>query len=382
MDAPVNAAPPLADSARLVVKIGSALLVDGDGALRRDWLDTLAEDLAALRAEGREVVVASSGAVALGRRRLGLLRGDLRLEEKQAAAAIGQVTLAVAWQAALERHGIVAAQVLVTPADTEERRRHLNARNTILQLLKLGVVPVVNENDTVATEEIRYGDNDRLAARVAVMVSADTVILLSDIDGLYTADPRRDPEARHLPEVAALTPDIEKMAGDAPEGVSTGGMKTKLMAARIALAGGCRMVIAHGAAPHPVRRLREGERCTWFRAPVKPRTARKRWIAGMIRTRGVLTIDAGAEQALMNGRSLLPAGVTQAQGKFERGDPVILQAADGRRLGTGLAARSSADALRMLGLKSADIRKTLGPEGRLELVHRDDMALDGGLDAG
>ncbi len=365
----------LAAARRLVVKIGSALLVDDAGRVRRAWLDALAQDIAALRAEGREVVVVSSGAIAVGRRHLGLTRGTPKLEEKQAAAAVGQIRLAHAYEEALAPHGIAVAQVLLTLGDTEERRRHLNARGTLATLLRHGALPVINENDTVATTEIRFGDNDRLAARVAAMIDAEALVLLSDIDGLYTADPRRDPAAEHLPLVEAVTPEIEAMAGAAPSGYSSGGMVTKLAAARIALSAGCSMAIANGRPAHALAALAGGGKATWFQAQIEPRQARKRWIAGSLSPCGALTVDAGAARALAAGKSLLPAGVTAVEGRFERGDPVRVLDAAGRELARGLSAYSSADAMRIAGHKSRDIEKLLGYRGREELVHRDDLVL-------
>ena len=309
--------PSLADARRLVVKIGSALLVEEPaGHIHRQWLRALVEDLADFHQRGVEVIVVTSGAIAVGRRHLGLTRGTLRLEEKQAAAATGQLRLAHAYQDALAQHGISVAQVLLTLEDTEERRRHLNARGTLSTLMKLGAIPIVNENDTIATSEIRVGDNDRLSARVAAMMNADTLVLLSDIDGLYTADPRRDPKAEMVPLVEAITPDIESMAGEAPTGYSSGGMVTKLSAARIALNAGCRMVIADGRRPNPLRAILEGAPCTWFLSAVEPKTARKRWIAGALKPAGRLIIDDGANRALRQGKSLLPAGVTAVEGEF------------------------------------------------------------------
>ena len=368
----------LRSAKRLVVKIGSALLVDEEsGALQRDWLDALADDVAACHRRGQQILLVSSGAIAVGRQQLGLTRKDraLRLEEKQAAAAVGQIRLAHAYEQTLARHGITVAQILVTPDDTEERRRHLNARNTLMQLLSLGVIPVINENDTVGTAEIRFGDNDRLAARVAAMVSADTLVLLSDIDGLYEKDPRTDPDARHLEEVAAVTPEIEAMAGNAPVGYSSGGMVTKLQAAKIATTSGCRMAIGNGRALHPLKRLEEGAPCTWFLATATPLTARKTWIAGALNPVGTLTVDEGAEKALKLGRSLLPVGVKAVSGCFERGDAVAIVNASGREIGKGLTAYSSEDAILIAGHNSRDLEKTLGYRGRGEIVHRDDLVL-------
>jgi glutamate 5-kinase len=368
----------LRSAKRLVIKIGSALLVDEDsGDLRRDWLDALADDVAEFQRRGQQILLVSSGAIAVGRQRLGLTNTDraLRLEEKQAAAAAGQIRLAHAYEQALARHGIIVAQILVTPDDTEERRRHLNARNTLMQLLSFGAIPVINENDTVGTAEIRFGDNDRLAARVAAMVSADTLVLLSDIDGLYERDPRRDPKAQRLREVAAITPEIEAMAGTAPLGYSSGGMVTKLQAAKIATASGCRMAIADGRALHPLKLLDEGGACTWFLATATPLTARKTWIAGVLNPVGTITVDQGAERALLNGRSLLPVGVRAVAGRFERGDAVSIVTADGRELGKGLSAYSSEDATLIAGHNSREIEAILGYRGRDEVIHRDDLAL-------
>jgi len=375
------AIPALSSAKRLVVKIGSALVVDDrEGLIRRDWLDALADDVAALRRRGIEVVLVSSGAIACGRRHLGLIGRSLALEEKQAAAATGQMFLAHAYREALARHDLTVAQVLVTLGDTEERRRHLNARATIDTLLKLGAVPVVNENDTVATAEIRFGDNDRLAARVAQMVLADTLVLLSDVDGLYTGDPRTDPAARHVPLVEGVTPEIEAMGGDAPVGYSTGGMTTKLQAAKVAEAGGCRMVIAEGTERHPLSRLSDGGRCTWFLPQANPLTARKRWIAGSLQPVGGIRVDAGAAKALEKGRSLLPAGVRAVEGRFERGDPIRILSEDGRQIAVGLSGYGSDDARRIAGHKTGEIERRLGYRGRDEMIHRDDLVLLGPAD--
>ncbi len=361
---------------RLVVKIGSALLVDeSSGAIRRNWLDALADDVAACRARGQEVILVSSGAIAVGRRHLGLAAGKLKLEEKQAAAATGQIRLAHAYQESLARHDITVAQILLTLDDTEERRRHLNARSTLTALLRLGTVPVINENDTVATSEIRFGDNDRLAARVAAMISAEALVLLSDIDGLYSADPRRDRGARHVAEIAEITPDVEAMAGEAPPGYSSGGMVTKLAAGRIAIGAGCRMAIADGRRLNPLAALAEGAQCSWFLPAASPLTARKKWIMGSLKPVGSLTVDAGALQALAAGKSLLPAGVTRVEGSFERGDAVRVLGADGREAARGLSAYSAADAERIKGHKSREIEALLGYRGRDEMIHRDDLVL-------
>jgi glutamate 5-kinase len=361
---------------RLVVKIGSALLVDeATGAIRRDWLDALGDDVAECRQRGQEVLIVTSGAIAVGRRHLGLDSGKLRLEEKQAAAATGQIQLAHAYQETLARHRITVAQILLTLDDTEERRRHLNARSTISALLRLDTVPVINENDTVATSEIRFGDNDRLAARVAAMISADALILLSDIDGLYSADPRRDAKARFIAEIREITPEIEAMAGEAPPGYSSGGMVTKLAAARVAVGAGCRMAIANGRRLNPLKAIAEGAACSWFLPAATPLSARKRWIAGALKPIGALTVDAGALKALMSGRSLLPAGVASVEGDFERGDAVRVLSPDGREAARGLSAYSAADARRIMRHKSGEIEALLGYRGRDEMIHRDDLVL-------
>ncbi|MEP4885517.1 MAG: glutamate 5-kinase [Alphaproteobacteria bacterium] len=367
----------LSASKRIVVKIGSALLVHDDGRLRAEWLEALAQDIAALRETGAEILIVSSGAIAIGRRLLGLARGPrnraLRLEESQAAAAAGQVRLAHAWQETLGQCDVPVAQILLTIEDTEDRRRHLNARNTIGTLLRLGVVPVINENDTVATDEIRFGDNDRLAARVAQMMGADTCIILSDIDGLYTADPTRDGTARHIAEVGAITPEIAAMAGETAGDDGSGGMITKIEAARVALQSGCRLVIADGRGLNPLDGLAAGARATWFVSQAEPHTARKRWIAGTLKPEGTITVDAGAAKALARGNSLLPAGVTAVEGSFERGDPVIVRAGDGQELARGLVAYGREDAQRILGRQSGEIETILGYRGREEMIHRDDL---------
>ena len=369
-------APSIARAQRIVIKIGSALVVDEKlAAPRMAWLDSVAADIRSLRERGTEVIVVSSGAIALARRTLGLTQKRLRLEEKQAAAAVGQIRLAQAWAQALSAHDMPAAQLLLTLGDTEDRRRYLNARETLNTLLSLRCIPVINENDTVATAEIRFGDNDRLAARVAEMVQADQLILLSDIDGLYTADPRRDPLAAHIPVVEAITPEIEAMGGEPPPGYSSGGMRTKLAAARIATQAGCAMAIALGHVEHPLQSLERGGRCTWFLPVPEGRTARKRWIGGSLSALGVVTVDAGAAKALANGRSLLPAGVRAVGGTFERGDPVIIVGPDGLALGRGLSAYGSADAERIAGHRSDQIEAILGWRGRDELIHRDDLVL-------
>ncbi len=373
----MSAAESLSAARRVVVKIGSVLLADeATGEMRGGWLDALCDDLASMRARGADVVVVSSGAIAVGRHRLGLAREPLRLEQKQAAAAVGQIRLAHAWQDALARFDTTVAQVLLTLADTEQRRRHLNARGTIETLLGLGAIPVINENDTVATEEIRFGDNDRLAARVAQMISADLLVLLSDVDGLYSADPRRDSSASLIPEVSEITPEIEAMAGRAGPGHSSGGMITKLEAARIAQNSGCAMIIADGKPDHPLLGVAQGARCTWFTTKAEPRTARKRWIAATVAASGTLVIDDGAARALDRGNSLLPAGVVVVEGDFERGDTVVVRDAEGRTLGRGLIAYAAADARRIRGHKSREIEALLGYRGRDEMIHRDDLVLD------
>ena len=369
----------LLSSAKLVVvKVGSALLVDSEsGTLRRAWLESLCADVVALRREGKNVILVSSGAIALGRRALKLRSGPLKLEESQAAAAAGQVRLAEAYADILAGADIVAAQILLTLGDTEQRRRYLNARATLKTLIELGSVAVINENDTVATAEIRYGDNDRLAARVASMMEADRLILLSDVDGLYTADPSRDPGAQHIPDVPSITPQIEAMAGDSVSGVGRGGMSSKLAAAKIATAAGCDVIIAKGKSDHPIAAIRNGARSTRFAANGTPAAARKRWIAGVLKPEGTLIIDAGAARALSEGKSLLPAGIRQIDGRFERGDAVLVKDQTGREIARGLAAYGAADAERIAGKKSLEIEAILGYRGRDEMIHRDDLAWTG-----
>jgi glutamate 5-kinase len=366
----------LASAKRIVVKVGSALLVDSAaGALKRDWLASLAADVAELRQAKKEVIVVSSGAIALGRRALKLKSGALRLEESQAAAAVGQVRLAQAYVDAFHGYDIQVAQILLTLEDTEERRRYLNARETLMTLLELGAVPVINENDTVATAEIRYGDNDRLAARVASMLEADMLVLLSDIDGLYSANPQRDSSARHIPEVRAITPEIERMAEGPVSGVSKGGMESKIAAAKIATSAGAAVVIANGHVLHPLRAIAAAERTTLFVPRVSPAQAKKRWIAGGLSAQGTITIDAGAERALLSGKSLLPAGVKSVTGHFERGDAVLVKSEDGRELARGLIAYNDEDARRLVGRRTVEIESILGYRGRDEMIHRDDLAL-------
>ena len=366
------------DFRRIVVKIGSALIVDrANGRLREEWLSALIEDVAALVAGGRDVLLVSSGAIALGRGVLGLPGGALKLEESQAAAAVGQIALARAYSEMLGRHSIRTGQILLTLGDTEERRRYLNARSTIGTLLRLGAVPVINENDTVATTEIRYGDNDRLAARVASMMGADLLILLSDIDGLYTAPPHIDPKARLIPVVPRITAEIEAMAGGAASEYSRGGMKTKLDAGKIATAAGATMAIALGKPLHPLKRISDGGTASWFLPEGNPVTERKKWISGHLETRGLIAIDAGAVRALRSGKSLLPAGVLRVEGTFQRGDAIILQGPSGEEIGRGLVAYDVADAERIAGRNSSEIAAILGYSGRAAMVHRDDMALRG-----
>lgn len=365
----------LSDARRLVVKIGSALLVDRTtGDLRGGWLTAMAADVARVRARGTDVVLVSSGSIALGRGVLGLGNGALALEQSQAAAAVGQIRLARAWEAALAPHDITTAQVLVTLEDSADRRRYLNSRATLETLIGLHVVPIVNENDTVATDEIRYGDNDRLAAQVAVTTGADQLILLSDVDGFYTANPQSDPGARRYGVIDAITPEIESMAGDAGSGLSKGGMKTKLMAARTATASGCAMAITEGSVLHPLKALENGANATWFTPHIDAHTARKRWIASM-KPRGSVTVDAGAARALKHGKSLLPAGITAVSGAFGRGDPIVIRGNDGADIGVGLSRYTAAEATQIKGHKSSDIEDLLGYPGRAVLVHRDDMAL-------
>jgi glutamate 5-kinase len=365
----------LTEARRLVVKIGSALLVDrAQGGLRKDWLTSLADDVAWLRNGGTDVVLVSSGSIALGRKVLGLPSTALPLEQSQAAAAVGQIRLARAYEEVLAPHGITTAQILVTLDDSADRRRYLNSRATMEQLIGLRVVPIVNENDTVATDEIRFGDNDRLAAQIAVTVGADQLVLLSDVDGFYSANPQVDPQARRFDVIDAVTPEIEAMAGDAGSGLSKGGMKTKLMAAKIATAAGCRMAITEGFLANPLRALHEGAPATWFNAESDPQAARKRWIAAM-KPKGTLHLDPGAIAALKAGKSLLPAGVAQVGGSFQRGDAVAIADTAGHTLGHGLVRYTAEEARRIRGLKSQEIEAVLGYPARAALIHRDDMAL-------
>ena len=367
---------PLAKARRVVVKVGSALLTDAEtGRINRAWLESLIEDLLRLRRRDQQVILVSSGAISLGRRQLGLAKGPLRLEESQAAAAVGQIRLAHAYKELLESRDVTVAQVLLTLEDSERRHRYLNARATLETLLSLGALPVINENDTVATAEIRYGDNDRLAARVAQMISADCLVLLSDVDGLYTTDPSTDPAASFIEQVLRITPEVEAMGGRSVSDVGSGGMATKILAARIAVAAGCHMCIAAGHHRHPVRRIDEGARCTWFVPSATPVAARKQWIAGTLRPAGSLTIDPGALRALLEGRSLLPAGVTSARGRFERGDTVSVLTMDGTEIARGIVAYSDTDAAKIMGHRSSEIESILGFRGRDEMIHRDDLVL-------
>ncbi len=370
--------PTLSTFRRIVVKVGSSLLVDQtQGEVKRAWLEALADDLADLHRDGRDVLVVSSGSIALGRSVLKLPGGPLKLEDSQAAAAVGQIALASAWSEILSARGMTAGQILVTLNDTEERRRYLNARATIGRLVEMRAVPIINENDTVATTEIRYGDNDRLAARVATMASADLLVLLSDVDGLYDAPPNEDPNAKLIPVVPRITAQIEAMAGGAASELSRGGMRTKVEAAKIAVGGGAHMVIADGRVAHPVRAIAQGARCTWFLTPSNPITARKKWIAGSLEPRGVVHVDAGAARAIVKGGSLLPAGVIRVEGAFARGDCVLIRDAGGAEIGRGLVAYDAAEAGQLVGRNSRDIEAVLGAPGRAEMIHRDDMALVG-----
>src|SRR5476651_1708500 len=376
------ARPNLKNFRRIVVKVGSSLLIDSDaGEVRASWLPALAADIAKLHGEGRDLLIVSSGSIALGRSRLKLPRGTLKLEESQGAAAVGQIALARIWSEVLGHHGIGAGQILVTLQDTEERRRYLNARSTIAKLLEWRAVPVINENDTVATSEIRYGDNDRLAARVATMMSADLLVLLSDVDGLYDKPPNLDDKsaggATLVPLVARITPEIEAMAGASSSAHARGGMLTKIEAAKIATSAGTHMIIASGHVAHPLQAIADGAACTWFLTPANPVTARKKWIAGSLEPRGALVIDAGAVKALRGGKSLLPAGVIKIEGAFGRGDAVLVRGPDGTEIGRGLIAYDADDADKIKGRSSADVLLILGFAGRTEMIHRDDLVLGG-----
>ena len=365
-----------AEASCIVVKIGSSLLVNSEtGSLRYDWLEALAVDIERCRARGQKIIIVSSGAIALGRRYLKMKSGDLRLEEKQAAAAAGMVRLAHAYQECFEIHNLSVAQILLTRDDSENRRRYLNARSTLTTLLSVGAIPLINENDTVATEEIRFGDNDRLAARVAAMVSADLLVLLSDIDGLYDGDPKTNKEAIHISEVAEITSEIQKMAGKAVSHDSSGGMVTKLAAAKQCIGSGCSMVITKGDQFKPLLALENGAKSTWFQSVSNPKSARKKWISGTLEPCGTFTIDHGAALALQAGRSLLPAGVTGVVGSFQRGDTILIETVEGKEIGRGLSAYSSDDALLIMGHNSDDILALLGYRGRDEIIHRDDLVL-------
>lgn len=366
----------LKQAKRIVIKIGSAILTgDQPGFVRQDWLQALLKEVAVFKRNGQDVIIVSSGAIALGRRHLGLINGKLKLEEKQAAAAIGQIRLSSLYQELLAHDQIVAAQILLTLGDTEDRQRHLNARNTINNLLKFGAVPVINENDTVATAEIRFGDNDRLAARVAAMMNADILILLSDIDGLYTSDPRKNPNATFIPIVHKITDEIENMAGKPPVGYSSGGMITKITAARIAVAAGCAMIIANGKEMWPLTKILQGGRCTWFVPPLEPKNAKKAWIAGSLKPNGQLIIDEGAVRAIHHGKSLLPAGILQVQGDFKRGDLVTIFDTQNHEIARGLSAYSKTEVELLKGHRSGDIESLLGYDGHDEIIHRDDLAI-------
>lgn len=366
----------LSNARRVVIKVGSALLVDGEkGRLNRAWLESFTADVVRMRRRGQQVILVSSGAIALGRRHLGLDPGPLKLEESQAAAAVGQIRLAHAYKELLDEQKITVAQILLTFDDTEVRRRYLNARGTLNTLLALGAVPLINENDTVATAEIRYGDNDRLAARVAQMVGADCLVLLSDIDGLYSADPGEQADATFIPEVREITAQVEAMAGGVASTMGSGGMQTKIAAAKIAVGAGCHLCIAKGAHQHPLKRIEEGARCTWFVPSSTPVAMRKQWIAGSLRPAGVIRVDEGAVRALMRGKSLLPAGVTGASGSFGRGDTISILGPDGLEVARGICAYSDTDAARIMGRKSREIEALLGFRGRDEMVHRDDLVL-------
>ena len=368
-------APAINDYRRLIVKVGSSLLVDESGHLNRAWLETLADDIAVLQRQGHDILIVSSGAIAIGSNVLGINKRRARLEDLQAAAAAGQVQLVHAYQEVLGTHGISAAQVLLTPEDTENRRRFLNARGTLARLLERSVVPIINENDTVATDEIRYGDNDRLAARVAQLVMADALVLLSDVDGLYTADPRKDAKATHISEVKKITGEVQGMAGETRSDVGSGGMATKVQAARIATHAGCSTIISSGHVEHPLQALSAGGRCTVFRAAGTPAAARKQWLAGALEVRGEIRVDAGAAAALGRGNSLLPVGIVSVDGDFRRGDVVSISGPDGRELGRGLAEYSCDEATSIRGCQSEQIEDRLGYRGRAVMVHRDELVL-------
>ena len=368
----------LSDYRRLIIKVGSSLLVDGAGNLNRDWLDTLAQDVAVLQRDGHEILIVSSGSIAIGSKVLGINKARARLEDLQAAAAAGQVQLVHAYQEVLGQRAITAAQVLLTPGDTENRRRFLNARGTLQRLVDRSVIPIINENDTVATEEIRYGDNDRLAARVAQLVMADALILLSDVDGFYTADPGKDPDARHIAEVTHISSEMQSMAGETRSDVGSGGMATKVQAARIATHAGCSTIIASGKISHPLRALTMGGRYTVFRAEGTPAAARKQWLAGVLEVGGEIRVDDGAVRALRTGNSLLPVGVVSIAGNFNRGDVVKITTSGGVELGRGLAEYSATEADLIAGCQSEQIEDKLGYRGRSVMVHRDELVLFNG----
>ena len=372
--ATLTASEVLSNSKRLVIKIGSALLVDAaTGALRENWLNGLMAEVAAIKNKGRDVLIVSSGSIALGREVLALPKGALSLEQSQAAAAVGQIRLARAYETALAPHGITAAQVLVTLEDSENRRRYLNSRATLATLLGLNVVPIVNENDTVATDEIRFGDNDRLAAQVAVLAGADALLLLSDIDGLYDMDPR-DPEATHIPYIPTITPEIEAMAGGSQNANAKGGMKTKVWAARTATAAGCSVIVAKGDVDGPLESFLKGAQASVFEAKSTPQASRKQWIDAM-KSKGRVIIDGGAASALRSGKSLLPAGVRGVEGEFDRGDPVDIVDAEGHDVARALTSYNAREAKKIAGAQTQEIAGILGHEGRSALIHRDDMAL-------
>jgi len=376
---PLQAAKTIAAADRIVLKIGSALLVDRKtNTVDIARLKGLAADIADWKEEGKQVLVVSSGAVALGRRRLGSRARGGGLEKKQASAAAGQSMLMHAWESVFDPYDIVTAQILLTRDDTEVRRRWLNARATVGALLDMGAVPIVNENDTIVTDQIRYGDNDRLAARVAQLISADLLILLSDVDGVYTADPRQNPDAEHIPYIEELTPEIEAMAtgANAAAGVGTGGMATKLMAARIAGEAGCATLIAAGRAKkRGAQHIEEGRRCTLIAPSTTVRAAYKQWIGGSLATRGQIVIDNGCLRALGRGKSLLAAGVITASGSFEKGDPVEVLDETGAEVARGLVRYDAADVTTIAGLRSPQIKAALGYAGGPVVIHADDLAL-------
>ncbi len=366
----------LESAQRIVIKCGSALLVE-NGKVRDEWLASMAADIAGLKTIGKEILIVTSGAVALGRKRLGLNSGKLKLEEKQAAAAAGQIVLMQAWQKAFETHAIVCAQTLLTAYDTERRRNWLNARNTFDALFQMGAIPIVNENDTIATEEIRYGDNDRLAARVAQMIGAETLVLLSDIDGLYDKNPREFKDAAHIATIETIDENVFAMAGGANTiaGMGSGGMRTKIDAALIATSAGASVIIADGRNQNPLQSIQNGARHTLFKAAIDPHTARLSWLSHNLKPQGAFVIDEGARKALLGGASLLPIGVKSLEGSFERGDAVAIKSAKGDIIARGICAYNSADAAMIIGKKSGEIEEILGYSGRPALVHRDDMVV-------